>query len=743
MTGEAAPPESEWEAEHQMGISGLLPLLKGGCTKKADIGSCYRGQTVGVDASTWLHRGAYGCARELALGKDCDSYVRYFMRLIAMLKHNGIKPYVVFDGAPLPAKALTNRRRREQRQAARAAGMEIEKTGNVEEATVQFQKCIAVTHAMVLKVIVALKADKVDYLVAPYEADAQLAFLYRHQMVDAVITEDSDLACYGCKKIFTKMDQYGAGVEVDLGKLSECSGFADFQDEMFLDMCILSGCDYVDSVPGIGLKTGQKLIKRWRTITRVAKQLKFEKKCDAGYLEDVERAKKTFLHHWVYDPRPMFGKQMVSLSGRPSTDVLTEELEFLGPYLEKRLVQRIAHGELDPKRYEEELQNEEEEKEERKRRDAEYREAKQRDQQRRQQRKEEEKRKRASSAMSFLATLENQLSGATAVAAADPASRRSPAPAAATGYATTETRDDQYDQLGGLFDPAVAPPARDSSASDRGFEEVADAQVEPTHHAEPRRRVWVDGCGQDASAASAGTARSATGGDELFSPVFSPAGLQCDAKLAAVDLSAARAANPFSAVAAANGDLLAEQSEASASPVQHRDWSDEEPQQCSPGSTASSQSQMSDTLQQPATKKPRQLTRAQLLAQSRSGRSAACLSVVGSSLADFKHNAPIPSAFSTGGPGGGSSLSHERETRSAVNVHGVDRKVAEKARKKVKQTVDEWREQWAAGGANSSTARSAGGVRGGVAKIPKGQRKGKGKSSIPKGQKTLFSFVKT
>ena len=75
-----------------MGISGLLPLLKGGCTRKTEIGSCYKGQTVGIDASTWLHRGAYGCARELALGKDCSSYVRYFMRLIAMLKHNGIKP---------------------------------------------------------------------------------------------------------------------------------------------------------------------------------------------------------------------------------------------------------------------------------------------------------------------------------------------------------------------------------------------------------------------------------------------------------------------------------------------------------------------------------------------------------------------------------------------------------------------------------------------------------------------------
>lgn len=36
---------------------------------------------------------------------------------------------------------------------------------------------------------------------APYEADAQLAFLSRENIVDAVISEDSDLIPYGCKKV--------------------------------------------------------------------------------------------------------------------------------------------------------------------------------------------------------------------------------------------------------------------------------------------------------------------------------------------------------------------------------------------------------------------------------------------------------------------------------------------------------------------------------------------------------------
>ncbi len=37
----------------------------------------------------------------------------------------------------------------------------------------------------------------IQYIVAPYEADAQLAFLSRNQLCDAVITEDSDLIVFG------------------------------------------------------------------------------------------------------------------------------------------------------------------------------------------------------------------------------------------------------------------------------------------------------------------------------------------------------------------------------------------------------------------------------------------------------------------------------------------------------------------------------------------------------------------
>lgn len=45
------------------------------------------------------------------------------------------------------------------------------------------------------------RARGVDCIVAPYEADAQLAHLAQSGLAQGVITEDSDLLAFGCKKV--------------------------------------------------------------------------------------------------------------------------------------------------------------------------------------------------------------------------------------------------------------------------------------------------------------------------------------------------------------------------------------------------------------------------------------------------------------------------------------------------------------------------------------------------------------
>ena len=46
----------------------------------------------------------------------------------------------------------------------------------------------------------------VDVIVAPYEADAQLAFLSKSRIAQVIITEDSDLILFGCEKVKKSFD---------------------------------------------------------------------------------------------------------------------------------------------------------------------------------------------------------------------------------------------------------------------------------------------------------------------------------------------------------------------------------------------------------------------------------------------------------------------------------------------------------------------------------------------------------
>lgn len=78
--------------------------------------------------------------------------------------------------------------------------------------------------------------------------------------MQVVVTEDSDLLAFGVERGFFKMDGNGAGAEVDMKQLNKIQKFKDFTKDMFLIACIFSGCDYLDSLSGIGFKKAVKLV---------------------------------------------------------------------------------------------------------------------------------------------------------------------------------------------------------------------------------------------------------------------------------------------------------------------------------------------------------------------------------------------------------------------------------------------------------------------------------------------------
>ena len=79
-----------------------------------------------------------------------------------------------------------------------------------------YSKAVNIEPEHAYQLILALRARGVEYLVSPYEADAQLAHLARTGYVWAVLSEDSDLVAYGCPRVLTKHKEEVGGRWVEV-----------------------------------------------------------------------------------------------------------------------------------------------------------------------------------------------------------------------------------------------------------------------------------------------------------------------------------------------------------------------------------------------------------------------------------------------------------------------------------------------------------------------------------------------
>lgn len=191
----------------------------------------------------------------------------------------------------------------------------------------------------------ALRAENVPYVVAPYEADAQLAYLERIGLVDGIITEDSDLLVYGCQKVYFKLDAVTASMTCisrsDFAANTDLS-LAGWSDKEFRGMAILSGCDYLPSIPGIGLKTAWSLLRKYKTVEHVIRAVKLEgkKSVPQGYLQAFRLAENVFLHQRVYDP---VSEMLVHLTDVPEGVELDEAtLAYMGGCVQNSISMTIV-----------------------------------------------------------------------------------------------------------------------------------------------------------------------------------------------------------------------------------------------------------------------------------------------------------------------------------------------------------------------------------------------------------------
>ncbi len=301
-----------------------------------------------------------------------------------LLQHHGITPILVFDGDRLPAKAAEEEERRVRRAERKAHALALLEAGNREAAESAFQACVDVTPAMAREVMDGLQAEGFAFLTAPYEADAQLGYLARTGQVDIVATEDSDLVAYGCPHLLFKLDRDGNAFELRIADLfqgppqapaaadddegedepvlrtgsapprrrapSGPLSFHKFDQELFLCMCILAGCDFLPSMPGIGIRRAHALASRAGSVARVIGHIRLDAKLSdtqrAEYLRGFKRALATFKHARVYDASERRLVPLTPLSQELVAD--DADTSFLGADMSPEHAAGIAEGRLCP-----------------------------------------------------------------------------------------------------------------------------------------------------------------------------------------------------------------------------------------------------------------------------------------------------------------------------------------------------------------------------------------------------------
>ncbi|XP_028787023.1 exonuclease 1 isoform X2 [Neltuma alba] len=261
----------------------------------------------------------------------------------------------LFFGASM--QAATEEDRKRKRSANRDLAMAKLKEGNVNAASELFQRALNVTPIMAHQLIQVLRSENIEFVVAPYEADAQLAYMSKIKRenggVVAVITEDSDLIAYGCPAIVFKMDRYGNGESIELDKVFKAEAckpsFRNFDMELFTGMSVLAGCDFLPSVPGIGIVRAHALVSKYRNLDRVLSVLKMEKgnQVPGDYAKSFKEAIAVFRHARIYDPN---AKELKHLAPLPQNLLQSFDgnLDFLGPEIPRATVTAIAEGNLNP-----------------------------------------------------------------------------------------------------------------------------------------------------------------------------------------------------------------------------------------------------------------------------------------------------------------------------------------------------------------------------------------------------------
>jgi flap endonuclease-1 len=231
-----------------MGIKNLLKFLSNypDLIKEKKIESFY-GKKIAIDISILMYQVVIairnsGSDLTNSNGDITSHILGLFNKTINFLE-KGIIPVFVFDGKPpdLKRKVLDSRRNIRNKSYEKM----IEATTE-EEKIKYFKRTVCITKEQTDQCRELLELMGIPYIDAPEEADSELSYLCKNNLVYAVLTEDMDILTFGSPKIIRNLtSNKKVPIEIELDEILQK---LDLTYEEFIELCILFGCDYCTSL---------------------------------------------------------------------------------------------------------------------------------------------------------------------------------------------------------------------------------------------------------------------------------------------------------------------------------------------------------------------------------------------------------------------------------------------------------------------------------------------------------------
>lgn len=288
-----------------MGIKGLNKLIQQFAESSVTTANIadFKNSIIAIDSEILVHR----YRSELK-----NSHIYGFVNNVIFYLSNGIVPVYVFDGIPTAAKqehVLQKRQYIREQIYNKATELEIKLEEQLDQLDDfdQFDQFEVLSPEInntmdqlnkIKRKITYLTVGKnyrneckyllkllgIPFVVANDDAEAYCAALYNNGLVDYVCTEDTDIIPYiigGCDVSQSKvrsrpmkvLHNYNIGNMITVIDVHDVVNKFEMTSASFVDMCILSGCDYCSTVPKFGHLKAHTYITKYKSIEAVISAL--------------------------------------------------------------------------------------------------------------------------------------------------------------------------------------------------------------------------------------------------------------------------------------------------------------------------------------------------------------------------------------------------------------------------------------------------------------------------------------